>query len=634
MCGIAGIWSPNSDPSKIQGDIDTMISALSHRGPDGNGRKFLNSMCLAFAHTRLSVLDTSTKGGQPMTYRDRYTITYNGEIFNFVELRTELESLGYQFYTDCDTEVLIAAYAEWGEKCQYKLNGMWAFAIWDSDEKRLFLSRDRYGIKPLYFTSGQSSFFAFASELCAFKKLNGFEPLLSNNNICQYLTEPNEPESQGITIYSNIQQLKPGHCITLRNARDICEWRWWSQYEHLVDVPEEYNKQVDIFSELLYDSCRLRLRSHVPIASALSGGLDSSSIYSILRSEKFCKLLPASKFTNDFHKAFFVSFPNSACDEREYVDEVLRFHEASADILSHTNKNLPELIKSTTLHFDSIYDTPIACITPLYEAISSAGYKVSLDGHGVDEMLFGYPQMLMELCEAAKIQGNQEYANSVFSIWCDITHDPRSPTALSVEKMPFLAKCRILLGRLRKKIFHVNDYSLAENYIGSDPIPPYGYDKQDAISGSYFFKKSLPSILRNFDRASMLHGVEIRMPFMDYRLVSYVFSLPTDSKLRNGFTKAILRDSVDGIVPDLVRLRKWKVGISSPLVEWFLQPSMREFICDEVGTQEFQESNLWNGKLWKKRVNDFHSAADWEHHATTFWRIFNAHLLISNHNSR
>ena len=246
-----------------------------------------------------------------MTYQNRLTISYNGEIFNFIELREELINLGHSFNSNTDTEVILAAYAQWGSDCLLKFNGMWAFAIWDSVEKVLFLSRDRYGIKPLYYTIGEGSIFGFASETIAFKNLSCFSPKKSESLINRFLQNASEPESHGITIYENIRQIKPGHNLIVKNyGHDIKEIKWWDQKNHLVDVAHNYEEQVNQFKELLFDSCKLRLRSDVPIASAVSGGLDSSSIFAILNNTDFQNRLRGNKrISENFQKGFFVSFP-------------------------------------------------------------------------------------------------------------------------------------------------------------------------------------------------------------------------------------------------------------------------------------------------------------------------------------
>lgn len=643
MCGICGLWSNLLSFENIFKNVTLMTNSLIHRGPNGNSTVKLDNYRLAFGHTRLSILDLSDYGTQPMTYQNRYTISYNGEIFNFIELREELINLCHSFSSNTDTEVILAAYAQWGEDCLLKFNGMWAFAIWDSYEKTLFLSRDRYGIKPLYYTTGEKGSFGFASETIAFKNLDGFITRKSESLINRFLQSPSEPESHGITVYENIRQIKPGHSLKVKNyGRELIEKQWWNQKDHLIDFPDDYNEQVAQFKELLFDSRKLRLRSDVPIASAVSGGLDSSSIFAILNNRDFQeKLTGQNRISENFQKGFFVSFPGSYSDEKEYADEVFNQCGSNFSAIIHQPSKLPDLIVKTTEHFDTIYWTPLATLTPLYQKMAEDGYKISLDGNGVDEMLFGYTDMLNQLSIASRSSGHHRYADNIAEVESNLVFDPHNSTPspyhprekiIYKHKIPLSAKLKIAAGHARQA-FWPRSETLSQQPVKPNlgpNKPPYGYESFDPISQEFFFKTTLPTILRNFDRASMYHGVEVRMPFMDYRLVSYVMSLPTTSKVKDGYTKAILRDSMEGILPDKIRKRKWKVGITAPLASWFSDKNCSELVRDIVHSSSFQNSSLWDGKAWKKRIRSLHTEQDWLPHADEFWRLLNAELILKN----
>lgn len=639
MCGIAGFWSNSLSAMQVIKNNSRMTKNLEHRGPDGHDTLQLDESRLSFGHTRLSILDLSKIGTQPMTYCGRFTITFNGEIFNFIELRTELIKLGHSFISETDTEVILAAYAQWGENCLLKLNGMWAFAIWDLSEKSLFLSRDRYGIKPLYYSYNSKNSFCFASETVAFKNLPDFSPKLSENLVKRFLQNACEPESRGLTVYENIRQIKPGSSLTIRKyGEELNEKRWWDQKDHLVEVPSDYNEQVEQFKELFFDSCKLRLRSDVPIASAVSGGLDSSSIFATLNNHNFQqKLTNSDRIAKNYHKGFFVSFPNNYSDEKRYADEVFKFCGTDFSTITHQPAQLPDLILKTTKHFDTIFLTPLAAITPLYQNIAEDGYKISIDGHGVDEMLFGYRGMLNKLITISKHSRHNQYAKAIQTISSYLLDDPNNPNPnpyanIHEHTIPFSAKLKIATGRFRQILWpRKNKFANEQEPIFLGPNqPPPGYETFDPISQEFFLKTTLPTILRNFDRASMYHGVEVRMPFMDFRLVSFVMSLPTTSKLKDGYTKAILRDSVKGIIPDTIRKRKWKVGIAAPLASWFSNENCSEFIKDIVHSSSFQNSPLWDAKVWKKRIASLHTEQDWLSHADDFWPLLNAEIIMNN----
>ncbi|MFO7630885.1 MAG: asparagine synthase (glutamine-hydrolyzing), partial [Caldilinea sp.] len=278
MCGICGIWNFERRPI-LDGEIGVMAATLAHRGPDGQG--ILCEGDLALGHRRLAILDLSPAGHQPMSYAaGRYWITYNGEIYNFLELRAELAANGYDFRSNSDTEVILAAYDAWGPKCLLRFNGMWAFAIWDRQQRALFLSRDRFGIKPLFYLI-QDGRFAFASELKAFYALEGFRSEINWPVFKAELLDLHSQEGGENTLLKGVRRLRPGHYAVV-SAGQVRLVRWWRTLDHLVAVPRRFDDQVLQFRELFEDACRLRMRSDVPIGTSLSGGLDSSSVVSTL----------------------------------------------------------------------------------------------------------------------------------------------------------------------------------------------------------------------------------------------------------------------------------------------------------------------------------------------------------------
>lgn len=282
MCGIVGIWHFNNQ-SLSQSKLRTFTDSLQHRGPDGSGYYTDPETPLGLGHRRLSILDLSDSGKQPMTYaQGRYQMTYNGEVFNFLELRQELESLGYQFVSETDTEVILAAYHQWGQDCLLKMNGMWGLAIWDTQKRELFLARDRFGIKPLYYLHIPQQIFAFASETIAFRHLEDHHLQTHPQHLQLNLQNIEALEGTGHTIYQNIFQLLPGHYLKISPNQEIQQKRWWNTQEHLPQIPTSYEQQVQQFTQIFQDACKIRMRSDVPLASALSGGLDSSSVYCTL----------------------------------------------------------------------------------------------------------------------------------------------------------------------------------------------------------------------------------------------------------------------------------------------------------------------------------------------------------------
>jgi len=283
MCGIAGIVHLNSD--KVSSEkLKKFTDSMFHRGPDGAGYEIFENELVGFGHRRLSILDLSDAGKQPMFSHDKkLLITYNGEVYNFLEIKRELEKIGIRFITQSDTEIILQAYRQWGINCLNLFNGMFAIAIWDFENKSLLLCRDRFGVKPLYYLYLPQQIFAFASETVAFKYLQGFKREVNSETFQIALKHPEILEGSVHTIYKNIFQLRPGHYLEFKKnySRPVVK-RWWNTIENLIDVPLNYNQQLEQFTELFKDACKLRMRSDVTLASALSGGLDSSSIYTTL----------------------------------------------------------------------------------------------------------------------------------------------------------------------------------------------------------------------------------------------------------------------------------------------------------------------------------------------------------------
>ncbi len=643
MCGITGILNINK--KKIDSrSLESFNNTLIHRGPDG-GDIYINSEgFLGLGHRRLSILDLSENGKQPMSYlNDRYWITFNGEIYNFIELREELRSFGYSFKSDCDTEVIMAAYDFWGSDCLDRFNGMWAFAIWDTKKQKLFLSRDRFGIKPLYYVYQSNNFFAFSSETISFKSLDFFDRIFDEKKIAITLENPFILEGRGETIFNGIKQLKPGCWLEMNSLGDLVEKKWWNTSAHLLDTDIDYSKQVNKFRELFEDSCRLRLRSDVSMATALSGGVDSSAVYcmlyNLMKSNKGEK-----RMTNDWQKAFVAIFPDSEINEIDYAKKVVDFVDGELVCVDVNEVDLVNDLIKSTIDFDSIYLSPILVAGNVYKSMRDQGFKISLDGHGVDEMLYGYGDMVASAYYCALMDKNKMAANDLLDIFLNM----QSPNEIDLMKKSVMKNSSSINLLARKiAIKHPQIKSMYKQLMKNHkshwlahPVfsnfnfylnKSFNHDSVSNMAYNIFHETTLPTILRNFDRASMQHGIEVRMPFMDWRLVSYVFSLPLSSKLGGGYTKRILRDAMIGIMPDDIRNRKTKIGLNAPLKKWF-NDFLGEYISEIVNSQNFLNSNIWKGNIIRDFAQDKINNKSWTNQdAIKFWPYLNAYILI-NHN--
>jgi asparagine synthase (glutamine-hydrolysing) len=622
MCGIAGIVYYNGQRIE-QSSLKRMTDAISHRGPNGEGFWISSDELIGFGHRRLSILDITPLAKQPMSYaNERLFITYNGEIYNFLELRNELKQMGYIFTSDSDTEVILASYHAWGKACLSKFNGMWAFAIWDEQEKELFLARDRFGIKPLYYLYDPGKMIAFGSETPQFKNLKGYLREFENSNLELAIKYPLYLEGFGLTIYKGIKQVLPGHFITIKN-NTLQQKRWWSTLNNIPRIPPKYADQVDTFKELFFDSCKLRMRSDVSLASALSGGLDSSAVY--------CGIHYYMKNTSNTYRV-----PNN---ETIYANKVIDYIAGPAVYVEPIYGNIVDQTINSTLKFDSIYITPISVIENVYNAMQKDNIVVSLDGHGIDEMMFGYQEALLPLYTWAYNNGNIELANDLGSIYTSMAPSDQKESHIQILNHQINAsiKNRRLFMRVKRKVKTVLNVNKDQWFTQNTKLPDWiiNYDQHSFLdlagkqSYQQFHHTTLPTILRNFDRAAMMSGIEIRMPFMDYRLVSFVFGLPLSSKLGHGYTKRILRDAMTGIIPEDIRTRTLKIGFSAPMKEWFSN-ELSEFINDELSSKSFIESPHWNGKLIQLFAQEKIKKKNWSHHDTMkFWPLLNAHILLS-----
>ncbi len=552
MCGITGIWNFDHRPIDTQ-RFDAFTDSLTHRGPDGRGVWIDQKEGIALGHRRLAILDLSEQGRQPMSYADgRFRITYNGEIYNFIELRAELEQKGHVFRSQSDTEMILAAYQEWGPEMLLRFNGMWAFAIHDAREHVLFVARDRFGIKPfLYHLS--STRFAFASELKAFKHLEGLEPIMDKESGAVFLSNGFGIEGTDRTMLEGVRRLPGGHYGLIKNGR-LSVVRWWNTLDHLVDVPASLDAQAERFRELFYDSIRLRMRSDVPIGTCLSGGFDSTAVVCALA--EIGKGKQYDRQTSDWQKAFVATFPGAANDERAQAEEAVHFSGVTARFTPVTDQEGLSHIDKVLLDFDDVY---IGLPTPawlIYRELRKANVLVSLDGHGADELMGGYVSM--------------QEKKSILDVI-------RSACTPILVYSPYFAFLRAIAKRVRpiaESSFLRPDFG-RRTIFSAPPMKdklPGNWDTINRMLYPMFHATVLPTILRNFDRLSMAHGIEVRMPFMDWRLVTYIFSLPGRSKIGEGYTKRVARVGMAGKMPDSIRLSKTKMGFNAPLPEWFSGP--------------------------------------------------------------
>jgi asparagine synthase (glutamine-hydrolysing) len=586
MCGIFGYI----------GSIDEQLAThctntLAHRGPDGFGLWVGRGVTLG--HRRLSILDLSANASQPMhSYDGRYTISFNGEIYNYLEIKKELISLGHIFRSESDTEVILNAYMEWGVDCQPRFNGMWAFAIWDSIKGSLFLSRDRFGKKPLYYAELRQGEFAFASEMKALMPLlphlNANIALLRNTDRWMLYEGTEE------CVIEGIKRFPAAHFGVFESDRFKLS-RWWSTLDNLMQVSNKYVDQVDQFREIFLDSCRIRMRSDVPIGTALSGGLDSSGVISSISHLATTTSIFQDKET--WKNVFVASFPGTKADEVTYAKMVADHLQIKPNIVSiDPLKSISRLYEYLYMMEDPYISPPIPFIQT-YSAVKAAGVSVTLDGHGADELFGGYGFDFIHTLNQSDLTSDQR--NEVVETYLSSNGLQNSKTAIYSLLFKWYGKNAI------KRFMR-----MSEKKISSEISTHKNWNTLDRLNQRLYLsthENVLPTLLRNYDRYGMSCGVEIRMPFMDYRLVSFAFSIPWTSKIKGKFTKRIVRDALCKFMPREIAYRKDKIGFNAPTGDW-MSGKLREFFLDAISSQDFKECNLINSvavaSLVRKSVNN------------------------------
>ena len=573
MCGLIGTIG-------FRDDTKLDIKNIAHRGPDAMGRwdSSDGEFPVVLGHTRLSILDLTEAGNQPLLSKDgRYVLVYNGEIYNFIELRSELESLGQVFYTKTDTEVLLKGLILEGPSFQLRCNGRWSFCLWDRKKKKALFGRDRFGKKPLFYHLLSKNRLVFASEMKGiYPFLNSIQP---NENINIYFQKIFDYESSENCVIAGIKRLPPGHYAIYENGK-FESYRWWNTLDHLEDVSKNYEEQVEKWREIFLDAVKIRMRSDVRIGTALSGGLDSSAIFSVMN-YLANKNNNQSRQAQDWQNGFCAHFPGSSLDESKWAK--IMTDAVNTDLQKVTIN--PQSSKwSLDEAFYQVEDPFVTLPLPMletYRAISNAGIKVTVDGHGADELFSGYGH-LNSAFKSSNLKQTAELVSIINSLESGkyVLNGKNMKINFIKQKLitllrPYFRKSKDLLKTILKK----QDMEFLRYKLEYSDQSHYQFKKLDPLSKDLyeiFHITTLPTLLRNYDRYSMASGVEVRMPFMDHRLVTYTFSLPWTSKVGGTYTKRIMRDALKGILPEKIRTRRDKIGWNAPHHEWFKGPLKNE----------------------------------------------------------
>ena len=571
MCGIAGLIS--LDKSVTPRKIKTLTDAIAHRGPDGEGQWVNEQRLVGLGHRRLSILDLSTAGAQPMKFGDgRYTITFNGEIYNYIELKKGLQQKGYQFHTNTDTEVLLALYQEEQENCLTQLDGMFAFAIWDEIKKELFCARDRFGEKPFFYFKNKGSFI-FASELKALWA-HGIPKEINQEQLYYYLKYNlvNNPHKPSTTFYQNIFQLKPSHYLKFTQKGNLTIKKYWD-----IDLNNRatysFEEAINQFNELFTESINRRLRSDVPVGSSLSGGLDSSAIVT---------MIDKLKGANQTQKTFSARFKNFEKDEGLYMNEVIQHTNVEPHFTWPNATTFIDEFERLCFHQDEPFGSgSIFAQWKVMEAAKKNKVTVLLDGQGADEIAAGYFHYF------------RKYYGELYRTNKKIFHaELKAYQALYGKKFnnsllfKFQSTFPKLFGQLKNfggKYTSSDNLNLSSNFTSSFKNSPnpfsihFDLNKDLKVNTMSY---GLNNLLRYCDRNSMAHSREVRLPFLSHKLVEFLFSLPPAYKIQTGWTKFIIRKSMEGTVPEKILWRKDKVGYEPPQNKWVQEKRIKDIYMD------------------------------------------------------
>ncbi len=556
------------------------LDLLKHRGPDYN-RTWVSETGRYFCgHNRLSIVDLTAGGNQPFFSQDqRWVFVYNGEIYNFKELRRDLEKKGVQFVSNSDTEVLFNGLINFGEKFLSRCNGMFSFTLFDQNKNNLTVGRDRFGKKPLFYTLIDGGYI-FSSEMKAlYPYLNTVSP---SDEINKFFKNPFDYETSRITCIEGVYSVKPGTVVKLQ-GNIFRENRWWNTLNSLVDVPKKYKDQVDQFRYLFLDAVKIRMRSDVPIGTALSGGLDSSAV--------FCSMLHLIKngeIPSFMPRAFVMHYPGSDIDELHWARLAVGDRKDLLNIVQVNPVDNNRTLEQALYQVEDPYITLPQPMLATYKAIKESGISVTLDGHGADEMFSGYNDLFLDMLNL-----DTERLREVNSISKSLN------TGVMPENISkFKLICEALKAWFRYFARDARDIFRKDKYLIHEDLRHKNYRRMSAFERRLyviFHLTILPTLLRNYDRYSMAMSVEVRMPFMDHRLVSFVFSLPLSSKLGGGYTKRIVRDAMKDIVPDAILTRRDKIGWNAPLHNW-----LSGELGDEIDLKLKEDTNFYDlaGEDW------------------------------------
>lgn len=618
MCGIAGFYHLQKK-AVDRASLDKMYSAIAHRGPNAQG--FFYQDHIGFAHARLAIIDLDEAANQPMSTQDKkFTIVFNGEVYNFKALRIELEKLGHYFQTKSDTEVVLCGFQQWKTELFAKLNGFFSLAIYDRDKNELTLARDRIGIKPLYY-SCQNDLLVFASELGAIKNSELVPCSISKNAVYSYLNYQYLMHDQ--SIYDKVYKLLPGHFAVI--SKEVKINKYWDIGSHIGTNQNSLDENIAITEELLYDSVKMRLQSDVPLGAFLSGGTDSSLVSSI-----------AQKLTNHQLQTFTIGFDVDGLDETPYAEAVAEAIHSDHQKWMLTAKNALTLVPRLPEIFTEPFADSSSIPTYLLSKMTREKVTVALSGDGGDELFWGYERY--------------NVVNNILSKIKSVPGPIRNPLIFFAKVLPSkkLGRLQHFLNRYQQTGSLADLYAWSMQNFTSKELQELAGEELTTLKDhphqlGLFFKDKLQDerslmalidistylpedILTKVDRSSMSHGLEARVPLLDHRLVEHALSIPVEQKIHSEpkhILKSILRNHIPKALVD-----RPKSGFTVPLKKW-MSHTLKADILAKCDPELIKNQGLMNSGYIQKELDLFFR--DKKDNTNKIWTIYMFQLWLNHH---
>lgn len=620
MCGINGIleFRPGPAPA-LAAAIDKMNAAIAHRGPDGHGSYLAPGIGLG--HRRLSIIDLTDAASQPMASDDgSLVLVFNGEIYNYLELIPELRAAGHRFRSRSDTEVILRAYEQWGEDCVSRFNGMWAFALWDARRQRLFMSRDRFGVKPLYY-SLEAGRLVFSSEPAGIRAARPCH-LANLSKLHAYLAYGYRTNN-GDTFFEGMNELMPGHVASVSADAGMRIRRYWRLGDAQPDLPPP-SQWVERYRALLDDALRLRFRSDVPVALLQSGGLDSSSLCVLVNDAIATRRLTVQQVT-----AFTAVHPGHSSDESHAVRQLMATcpHIRSIEVQpggQDLGESLPDFVAAMQ---EPVFSTTSYAHWRLMSAVRANGTKVVINGQGADEALAGYTRYIMgyrllDLLLSAPSAVLRE-ARAMHDVLGASYSQLLSQTAKAMLGRRWASSVRARFTERTLQVLAPEWTRSQRQYLPDVPMT-WGDGNLRRHLVSQLEHYGFNQILHYEDQSSMSQSIEIRSPFIDFRLMEFAFALPAQALFSGGVSKRILRDAFRPRLPaDIVDGHR-KIGFATPFEVWSAQPSFRKRVEEIVTSPEFRARSIWQADRLGPKLLDATAIEQ----GFPAWRFINAEIWL------